>query len=107
MIQLIFIYPDGQEQEAYAQNGQTLLSAAQEAGVAGFVAECGGNCTCATCHCYIQAEHAQELFEPSEDEQAMLGFTAEPREQHSRLACQILVEYFMDGMRVYMPERQI
>ena len=38
MIQLIFIYPDGQEQEAYAQNGQTLLSAAQEAGVAGFVA---------------------------------------------------------------------
>ena len=107
MIQLIFIYPDGQEQEAYAQNGQTLLSAAQEADVASFTAECGGNCTCATCHCYIQAEHAQELFEPSEDEQAMLGFTAEPREQHSRLACQILVEYFMDGMRVYMPERQI
>ena len=94
MIQLFFIYPDGQEHVAYAQNGQTLLSAAQESGVMGFVAECGGNCTCATCHCYIEAAHAQELFEPSQEE-------------HSRLACQIVVEYFMDGMRIYMPERQI
>ena len=37
---------------------------------------------------------------------AMLDFTAVPREQHSRLACQIVVEYFMDGLRVYLPERQ-
>jgi ferredoxin len=36
----------------------------------------------------------------------MLGFTAIAREDHSRLACQIVVEYFMDGLRVYLPERQ-
>lgn len=106
MIKIIFIQPDGDTQEAMAQNGQTLLSAAQEAGIPGFVAECGGNCTCATCHCFIEPEHLKELFEPSEEEEAMLGFTAIPREEHSRLACQIVVEYFMDGLRVYLPERQ-
>ena len=36
----------------------------------------------------------------------MLGFTAIAREDHSRLACQITMEYFMDGLRVYVPERQ-
>ena len=107
MIKIVFIQPNGAIQEAMAQNGQTLLSAAIESGIDGFVAECGGNCTCATCHCYIEAAHAQELFEPSEEEDTMLGFTAEPREQYSRLACQIVVEYFMDGMRIYMPERQV
>ena len=106
MIKIIFIQPDGDIREAMAQNGQTLLSAAQEAGIPGFVAECGGHCTCATCHCFIEPEHAKELFEPSEEEEAMLGFTAIPREEHSRLACQIVVEYFMDGLRVYLPERQ-
>ena len=107
MIKLIFIYPDDSVQEAMAQNGQTLLSAAQEAGVVGFVAECGGNCTCATCHCFIEPEHSKELFAPSEDEEAMLDFTAVAREAHSRLACQIVVEYFMDGLRIYLPERQL
>ena len=48
MIKLFFIHPDNVVQEAFAQNGQTLLSAAQEARVGGFVAECGGNGTCAT-----------------------------------------------------------
>jgi 2Fe-2S ferredoxin len=107
MIKLVFIHPDNVVQEAFAQNGQTLLSAAQEARVGGFVAECGGNGTCATCHCFIEPEHAKELFEPSEEEEAMLGFTAMPREDNSRLACQIVVEYFMDGLRVYLPERQM
>lgn len=106
MIKIIFIQPDGDIREAMAQNGQTLLSAAQEAGIPGFVAECGGYCTCATCHCFIEPEHAKELFEPSEEEEAMLGFTAIPREAHSRLACQIVMEYYMDGLRVYLPERQ-
>jgi len=106
MIKLFFIQPDGAIREAMAQNGQTLLSAAQEAGIEGLVAECGGNCTCATCHCFIEPAHAKEMFEPSEEEESMLGFTAIPREEHSRLACQIVVEYFMDGLRVYLPERQ-
>jgi ferredoxin len=46
------------------------------------------------------------MFEPSEDELAMLEFVATTREANSRLACQIVVEYFMDGLRVYVPDRQ-
>lgn len=106
MIQLYFIQPNGAIQEALATEGQTLLSAARDAGVDGFTAECGGNCRCATCHCYIEPTQAVELLEPSEEELAMLDFVASPREAHSRLACQIVVEYFMDGLKVFMPERQ-
>ena len=106
MIQLYFIQPDGRIQEALAADGQTLLSAARDGGIDGFTGECGGNCTCATCHCFIQPEHLTEMFEPSEDELAMLEFVATPRETNSRLACQIVVEYFMDGLRVYVPDRQ-
>ena len=46
------------------------------------------------------------MFEPSDEENAMLEFVATPREANSRLACQIVVEYFMDGLRVYVPDRQ-
>ncbi len=106
MIKLFFIQPNGATHEASAVNGQTLLSAAREAGVDGFTAECGGNGTCATCHCFIEPEHLAEMFEPSEEESAMLDFVATTREANSRLACQIVVEYFMDGLRVYLPERQ-
>lgn len=106
MIQLFFIQPNGAIQEATAVNGQTLLSAARDNGVDGFTAECGGNCRCATCHCYIEPTQADELLEPSDEELEMLNYAASPREAHSRLACQIVVEYFMDGLRVYMPDRQ-
>lgn len=106
MIQLYFIQPNEAIQEASASDGQTLLSAARESGVDGFTAECGGNGTCGTCHCYIEPTQAEELLGPSDEELAMLDFVASPREAHSRLACQIVVEYFMDGLKVFMPERQ-
>ncbi len=106
MIQLFFIQPDGAIQDGRAVNGQTLLSAARDSGIDGFTGECGGNGTCGTCHCYIEPEHLAEMFEPSDEENAMLEFVATPREANSRLACQIVVEYFMDGLRVYVPDRQ-
>jgi 2Fe-2S ferredoxin len=106
MIQLYFIHPNGAIQEASAVDGQTLLSAARDSGVDGFTAECGGNGTCGTCHCYIDATQADELLGSSDEELAMLDFVAAPREAHSRLACQIVVEYFMDGLRVHVPDRQ-
>jgi 2Fe-2S ferredoxin len=106
MIQIYFIQPDGAVNEASAEHGQTLLSVAKESGIDGFTGECGGNGTCATCHCFIQPEHLAEMFEPTEEESAMLDFVATTREANSRLACQIVVEYFMDGLRVYVPDPQ-
>ena len=35
--------------------GITLMEAAEQNGVQGIVAQCGGACACATCHVYVDA----------------------------------------------------
>ena len=48
-----FISFDGSEQEVHVASGTTLMHAATDNGVAGILADCGGACSCATCHCYV------------------------------------------------------
>ena len=47
--------------------------------VDGIVAECGGNCQCATCHVYVEEKFLPLLKPMAEDENAMLESTASPR----------------------------
>jgi len=51
MPRVLFISHDGHTQEAQAQPGATVMQAALDHGVAGILADCGGSCACATCHC--------------------------------------------------------
>jgi ferredoxin, 2Fe-2S len=73
--------------------------------VPGIDGDCGGLCACGTCHVYVHEEHRQITGDPDELESAMLEFGFDVDER-SRLACQIKASEEMDGMRVYMPERQ-
>ena len=43
----------------------------------------------------------------SDDEKAMLEFTASERKPNSRLSCQLVVTPEMDGLVVYLPESQV
>jgi len=105
-ITIFVTQPNGAEEELNAQVDQTLLECVQMAGLDGFVGECGGNCACGTCHCYIEYAPADSLSEATNEELQMLDFVASPREENSRLACQIRISEDMQGMRVTMPERQ-
>jgi 2Fe-2S ferredoxin len=62
-------------------------------------AECGGACSCATCHIYVDPAWLDRLFPATAEEMEQLD-TAYAVESNSRLACQILVTPEMDGMRV-------
>jgi len=53
-ITVFIIQSSGAEEELAAQEDQTVLECVQNAGIDGFVGECGGNCACGTCHCYIE-----------------------------------------------------
>jgi 2Fe-2S ferredoxin len=106
MIQITFVEADGRDTVVAATAGQSLMRAATEHGVDGIVAECGGTCTCATCHCYVDPARAAELPPPSEDELAMLDYVADERLPHSRLACQIRVTPALQGLVVQLPKRQ-
>ncbi|MEP7268202.1 MAG: 2Fe-2S iron-sulfur cluster-binding protein [Saprospiraceae bacterium] len=58
---------------------------------------CGGMALCASCHLYINSNHA--LPEPSYDEIIMLD-QAFFVEQNSRLGCQIKINEKLDGLEV-------
>jgi 2Fe-2S ferredoxin len=85
--------------------GQTVMQGAKQNGVPGIDADCGGACSCATCHIYISAEWAGKLGEVTETEKSMLEF-ANDATSESRLSCQIKVTEALDGLIVRMPAAQ-
>ncbi len=105
MTKITFIEPDGTRHETEAENGATVMETAIMNGVPGIVAECGGACTCATCHVYVDAAWAETVGGPSVMEEDMLDFAFEPK-PNSRLSCQIRVKEQLDGLVVHVPTRQ-
>ena len=62
---------------------------------------------CATCHVYVDEPYLDRMPPQSDDEKAMLEFTASERKPNSRLSCQLVVTPEMDGLVVYLPESQV
>jgi 2Fe-2S ferredoxin len=89
---------DGVEQEVSATSGAVLMEALRdmENGVA---AICGGMCSCATCHVYIDEEWVAKLPAPMSDEGDMLGDLTS-RRANSRLSCQIVMNDTLSGLKV-------
>jgi 2Fe-2S ferredoxin len=106
MPRIRYLEPDGREVLLELEPGQSLMRGAVDAGVDGIEAQCGGNCACATCHCYVRADWLDKLEPPSDNEQLMLGNVAAERRPNSRLSCQLIVEDALDGLTVQFPDRQ-
>ncbi|MBL1421151.1 MAG: 2Fe-2S iron-sulfur cluster binding domain-containing protein [Alphaproteobacteria bacterium] len=85
--------------------GTNIKDAALDHGIDGIFGECGGSCTCATCHIYIEAEWFDRVGGADDFEQDMLEFAPEVT-LHSRLSCQIKVTDALDGIKVKIPTRQ-
>jgi 2Fe-2S ferredoxin len=105
MPRIIFISHDGREQEVEAQPGTTVMQAAVDNFVDGIVAECGGACSCATCHCYVDGDWLHKLPEADPLELQMIDCALDPR-PNSRLSCQLVVEDTLDGLVLRLPARQ-
>lgn len=100
---LTFVEPNGTTHVIEADVGGSVMQIATENFVDGIPAECGGCCSCATCHCYVDAETYAKIPEPDAFEIAMLSAVTEPRE-NSRLTCQISVSNDIDGIVLQVPE---
>lgn len=105
MPRITFIEPSGQERIVEANIGQSLMQAAVFNHVLGIIADCGGNCSCGTCHVYIDPPHATNVPKPAPSERAMLPIVAKPRES-SRLSCCIQVTAALEGLIVKLPVSQ-
>ncbi len=106
MPKVVFISPDGTEHPVDASAGDSLMIAATQNGVPGIVAECGGNCSCATCHVWVRDEYLPLVGEPGEMEEDLLDLAVTERRAGSRLSCQIAVDEELDGLAVDVPPDQ-
>ena len=107
MPSITYVHPDGSREVLDVPVGTSVMRAAILNGVDGIVAECGGEMMCATCHVYVERAHMPLTPAQSDDEKAMLEFTASERKPNSRLSCQLVVTPEMDGLVVYLPESQV
>jgi 2Fe-2S ferredoxin len=87
--------------------GESVMAAAVRNGVPGITGECGGNCSCATCHVYVDDDFTAAVGGAGdmEDDLLDLGVAADRRDT-SRLSCQIPLTEDLDGLVVRVPEEQ-
>jgi 2Fe-2S ferredoxin len=106
MPKITFIQPDGSTSEVEAIPGNSVMETAIDNDIPGIIAECGGACSCATCHVYVSSEWLDRLPRPEPLEDGMLDCVLE-RHDNSRLSCQIRIDEDLDGLTVTIPNAQI
>ena len=107
MPEVTYIEFNGTEHRVEVPVGTSVMRGAVDNNVPGIDADCGGECACATCHVYIEAEWLEKtgLPEPGSQEAAMLSFAA-VTQPNSRLSCQIRMREELAGLILRMPEGQ-
>lgn len=96
MAKITFITQDNETITAEGDSG-SVMELAVANNVKGIDADCGGVCSCATCHVHVAPEFMANLEEASEIEKDMLEFDDNANE-YSRLSCQIPITAELDGM---------
>tara|TARA_Y100000385_G_scaffold59954_2_gene58199 strand:- start:42003 stop:42323 length:321 start_codon:yes stop_codon:yes gene_type:complete len=105
MVQILFKSHSGEEQWVEGNIGNSLMQVAVSNGVTGIDADCGGSCSCATCHVFVEQDWLEKLESIDPNEDAMLGLSPD-RSDNSRLSCQIQITEDLDGLVVSTPEFQ-
>ena len=90
---------NGEARDVQAENGLSLMEVIRDNGFDELMALCGGCCSCATCHVFIDAGFADKVPTMSEDENDLLDST-DSRNDQSRLSCQSPVSDALDGLTV-------
>lgn len=89
----------GAELAVEAEVGRSVMETIRDGAFDELLALCGGCCSCATCHVWIDPAFAERLPPMGSDEDDLLGGSAH-RRPGSRLSCQIPVDHALDGLRV-------
>lgn len=104
MVKVVFVERSGVEHIVEGAAGTSAMEAASRNGIEGIAAECGGACSCATCHVVVDQVWYNKLGPPGEMEEAMLEFAGEITPT-SRLSCQITLSSTLDGIKLTIPDK--
>ncbi|WP_020208805.1 2Fe-2S iron-sulfur cluster-binding protein [Gilvimarinus chinensis] len=100
MAKITFITKDDDTIVCEADSGSVMELAVQN-GVKGIDGDCGGVCSCATCHVHVAPESVAQVGEAGEIEKDMLELDDEANER-SRLCCQLEVSDDLDGIVLHV-----
>lgn len=98
MAKLIVTDRGGEERSIESAGGISVMEIIRDNGFDELLALCGGCCSCATCHVYVDT-FADRLPAISEDESDLLD-SSDHRTERSRLSCQITFDDSLDGLKV-------
>lgn len=106
MAKITYIEFGGKEHVLDLAPGMSLMQGATTNDVRGIIGECGGVCSCATCHVYVDPAWLGKVGETGANEAALLEEVCDAQ-PNSRLSCQIKVTEDLDGLVVRLPARQV
>lgn len=106
MPRVLFVLNNGDERLVEGNTGDSVMQTALDNMVPGIIGDCGGNCSCATCHGYVDPAWLEKVGPRSEEEVLMLDGALRV-EDNSRLTCQIKLRDELDGLIVRLPVSQI
>jgi len=90
---------EGEARLLHFTNGQTIMEALRDSGLDEVLALCGGCCSCATCHVYVDSAFMDKLPPISTDENELLDSSSH-RTDLSRLSCQLVTDEALEGMTI-------
>jgi 2Fe-2S ferredoxin len=106
MGRVTYIQFDGTTHTLELADGTSLMEGAVAHGVRGIDGDCGGQCSCATCHVHVDEAWTQRVGPPASEAETELLQLAPEVQPDSRLSCQIKMRAELDGLIVHLPEAQ-
>jgi|WetSurMetagenome_2_1015567.scaffolds.fasta_scaffold312067_2 ferredoxin, 2Fe-2S len=97
--QLVVTDRSGVKRTIDGEHGLSVMEIIRNDGAEEPFALCGGGCSCATCHVYVDPAYAEALPEMSADENDVLD-GASHRRDTSRLSCQMTFRNELSGLVV-------
>lgn len=98
MPKITFVTADG-ARTTVDSDADNVMEAAQEHAIAGIDGDCGGVCSCSTCHVKVAEAWLERVGAAEEVERDTLSF-ADNVTPRSRLSCQIPLTEELDGLVV-------
>ncbi|MEO5598235.1 MAG: 2Fe-2S iron-sulfur cluster-binding protein [Novosphingobium sp.] len=99
MPRLVIVNRSGEEETVTVSAGISVMEAIRDFGYDELLAPCGGCCSCATCHVYVDQVFSDRMPAMTADENDLLD-SSEHRTDNSRLSCQLTVKDGFDGVRI-------
>ena len=98
-VKVTYVASNGVSRTLELEPGVSVMQAGLDAGVPEIESDCGGACSCASCHVYVDSDWLDRIPPMSKVENSLLGLL-DVRKPNSRLSCQIKASEELGGLVV-------